>query len=181
MYGSVSTRDLVTCRGVVKVGGRGCFVAGIWLRLWGVVNGAKAAGDVAVAFVVDDGPAVGGWCCCSVGSLNCARGSARSGVSGFRFGGSGCVVRHARKIVVDGRLLLGSKGRARALRNADRENMTEEGVTDGLSSLSGCDCDTDTIPKARAASQWSVGKVEARRTGGFGEIHHPRKWPRGLP
>lgn len=93
------------------------------------MNGARDAGDVVVVVVDDDddGAAVGGWWCCSAGSSNWARGSARSGVSGFGFGGSGCVVRHARKIVVDGRLLLGSKGSARALRNTDRENMAQHG------------------------------------------------------
>lgn len=108
--GSLSSRDFVTCSGLSKVGATGCLELGTWLRVWGV------------------GVDVEGWVCWCAGSVNCARGVALNGASGV----GECVVvvvdvnvgvvvvRHARKMVVDG---VCSKGRARAFRKADRANI----------------------------------------------------------
>lgn len=99
MCGSVSRSVWVTFNGVVKVGGRGCLLSGIWLRVRGV------CGTAASASLVDD-------CCCCWGSLYSARGEARNGVSGFGFVDDGCVVRPA----------LSMGRRVRPL-NIDRESM----------------------------------------------------------
>ena len=110
----MSSRDLVTCSGLSKVGATGCLELGTWLRVWGVVG--------------VDGEGWGCWC---AGSVNCARGVALNGASGSGEWvvvvvvvdvdvNVGVVVRHARKMVVDG---VCSKGRARAFRKADRANM----------------------------------------------------------
>ena len=82
---------------------------------------------------VDD---VEGWDCWCADSVDCARGVALKGASGVGecvfvvvvvdvdFGV--VVVRHARKMVVDG---VCSKGRARAFRKADRANIITESAS----------------------------------------------------
>ena len=93
--GSVSSSVCVTFSGVVNVGGTGCLLTGISLRVRGVCHAAPAPSPANACF----------WfccccccCCCCWGSLYCARGSARNGVSGFGFVEDGCVVRPALNI-----------------------------------------------------------------------------------
>lgn len=84
MCGSVSSSVCVTFNGEVNVGGTGCFVAGISLRVRGVCHDCCCC----CCWLC-------WWLCCCWGSLYWARGSARNGVSGFGFVGVGCVVRPA--------------------------------------------------------------------------------------
>ena len=154
----------MTCSGLSKVGATGCLELGTWFRVWGVVG--------------VDGE---GWDCWCAGSVNCARGVALNGASG-----SGecvvvvvvvdvdvnvgvVVVRHARKMVVDG---VCSKGKARAFRKADRANIVNSKSCSYPEFL--------TARIERLGCNGCGAKSRSRRVR-LGEKLWVRKWPHGRP